>query len=78
MKTIRASELGTYLYCQRAWWYQKLGYESQSRAELLAGQEQHVRHGRAVMGTGCLKALAYGMLLLALVFIAVYITARLL
>jgi CRISPR/Cas system-associated exonuclease Cas4 (RecB family) len=38
MKTIRASELNAYLYCQRAWWYQISGAESENTAEMLMGQ----------------------------------------
>lgn len=74
MKTIRASEIGTYLYCQRAWWYQKQGYESENQVELLSGQDLHARHGRNLFVAGCLKVIAYGLLLAALVLIAAYVT----
>jgi hypothetical protein len=74
MRTIRASEIGTYLYCQRAWWYRKRGQPSENQAELSGGSELHYRHGRAVMVTGCLRSLAYALLLLALVLVAIHIT----
>ena len=67
MKIIRAAEIGSYCYCQRAWWYQLQGYESKNQAELSGGSEYHVQHGRAVYMTGCLNTLAVGLLVVALV-----------
>jgi hypothetical protein len=77
MRTIRASEIGTYLYCQRAWRYQQEGFESENRAELAGGSELHYRHGRTVMVSGCLRTLAYALLLLALALLAAYATGQL-
>jgi hypothetical protein len=76
MRTLRASEIGAYLYCQRAWWYQKQGKPSENQAELTSGTELHYRHGRTVLATGCLRTLAYGLLLLALALLVIYITQR--
>ncbi len=72
MKTIRASEIGTYLFCQRAWWYQKNGQPSANLGEMAAGSDLHRRHGRAVIGAGCLRALATVALLLALATLVIY------
>jgi hypothetical protein len=77
MRTIRASELGAYLFCHRAWWYQRQGYLSENRAELAGGRALHERHGRAVLAAGCLRTLAYTLLLLALVLVAAYVTGLL-
>ncbi len=68
MKTVRASEIGAYLYCQRAWWYQKHGLPTANQPELAAGAELHENHGRAVFLGGCLRSLAYLLLLGAIVF----------
>ncbi len=76
MRTIRASEIGTYLYCQRAWWYQRNGQASENLAEMAAGSELHYQHGRAVLGVSCLRLLAYALLIAALVLLAVYFTNR--
>jgi hypothetical protein len=78
MRTIRASEIGTYLYCHRAWWYQHQGYEPVNQAELSGGTELHYRHGRTVMISSCLQFAAYGLLLVALIILAIYLTNRLL
>ncbi len=76
MRTLRASEISAYLYCQRAWWYQKQGKPSENQAELTTGTDLHYRHGRTVLVTGCLRLLAYVLLLLALALLTFYITGR--
>ena len=73
MKIIRASEIGTYLFCNRAWWYQIQGYESENKAELAAGTDIHDKHSRAVLSAGCLRTIAYAFLLLAIVTAVVWI-----
>jgi hypothetical protein len=74
---LRASEIGSYLYCRRAWWYQRRGFESQNRAELAGGTDLHRRHGRSVLQAGLLGLLGWLLLLAALVAAAVYLTGLL-
>ena len=71
MRIIRASEIGVYLYCQRAWWYDRQGYESKNLAELAAGSDLHEQHGRSAVVVGCVKALAYVLLMAAVVLLSV-------
>jgi len=78
MRTIRASEIGSYLYCRRAWWYQRQGIESQNQAEMAIGSQIHRRHGRFVLLNGCLRAAAYILLLAGLVMITIYLVGQLL
>ncbi len=52
MRPIRASEIGSYLYSARAWWYQQKGVVPSNQAELTAGTAIHQRHGRQVMAAG--------------------------
>jgi hypothetical protein len=77
MSTIRASEIGTYLYCNRAWFYVKKGYQPGNPEELAAGTEIHQEHTRSIMASGCLRLIAYSMLIAAFVLLAIYLTDRL-
>ncbi|HEY3311526.1 MAG TPA: hypothetical protein VGK00_07810 [Anaerolineales bacterium] len=65
MKPIRASEIGSYLYCRRAWWYRLNGQESINQAEMTAGTELHRRHGRVVLAAGVMRAVGFTLLLAA-------------
>lgn len=78
MKPIRASEIGSYLYCHRAWWYRRQGIEPANQDDLIAGTELHRRHGRQVLLAGLLRALALFCFLAALVLLAAYFTLRIL
>ncbi|MGE5124007.1 MAG: hypothetical protein ACM3H7_05775 [Acidobacteriaceae bacterium] len=73
MKIIRASEVGTYQICHRAWWYQLQGYEAENKAEMAGGSEMHDRHSRVVMASSCLQVLAYTSLLLALLSATIWL-----
>lgn len=74
MKTIRASEIGTFAYCQRAWWYRLQGYQSTNQAELSSGTKMHQQHGRAVLASRCMRVLAYTLILLALALLVIHVT----
>ena len=76
MKTIRASEVGSYLYCARAWWYGRQGLASSNQAEMTAGTELHRQHGRKVLAAGLTRTLAVILLLIALALLAAFCTAR--
>jgi hypothetical protein len=76
MKTIRASELGSYLFCARAWWYHRQGVESTNQAEMAAGTELHRRHGRTVIASSLTRTLAVLLLLVALALLVTFCTAK--
>jgi hypothetical protein len=66
-RIVRASELGYYGYCHRAWWLEKVqGVEPANATELEAGTRGHAAHGRGVAFAGGLRALAALALVLAL------------
>lgn len=49
MRIIRASEIGEYVFCHRAWWLHHIqGVESANRVAMQFGVTRHHQHGRAV------------------------------
>ena len=76
MKTIRASEVGSYLFCARAWWYHRQGLQSSNQAEMTAGTELHRQHGRTIIASGLTRTLALILLLAALVLLVAYCTGK--
>ena len=78
MQVIRSSDIGNYLYCRRAWWYRRQGFESENQAELASGTELHRKHGRKVLAAGLMRGLGFLLLLLALILLVAYCTMQLL
>jgi len=76
MRKIRASDISSYLFCQRAWWYRKQGISSENVNELAGGRQMHEDHGRAVLATGLVRALGYFLLLVGMILLAVYLTIQ--
>ncbi|MCF6277604.1 MAG: hypothetical protein L3J16_02500 [Anaerolineales bacterium] len=78
MKVIRSSEIGSYLYCRRAWWYRKKGFKSENQARMDAGTAMHKKHGRQVVAAALTRTLAVILLLAALVMLVSYCTVQIL
>jgi CRISPR/Cas system-associated exonuclease Cas4 (RecB family) len=80
VRVLRASELGEYSYCSRAWWYRHVlkiappGRESEGRLE--AGTRAHNRHGRAVALSSTLRAIGIALALLGLLALALALVVR--
>ncbi|NJL05233.1 MAG: hypothetical protein HC911_10095 [Chloroflexaceae bacterium] len=69
MRLIRASEVGEYVYCARAWWlHHVLAWQPDklTQAQLMQGTRQHARHARTVAASGILLRLGVGLVLAAL------------
>ncbi len=80
-RVIRASEIGEYLYCHRAWWLGRVkGAENANRAQLDAGVARHRAHGQRVrQGERLQRAalvLALAAALIAIVLVALALGVR--
>ena len=77
-RIIRASEVGTFSYCARAWWLGPVqGRRPDDVRRLQAGQAVHERHGRHVLLSTALMRLAYLLVLLAAVAGAAWLVSLL-
>lgn len=76
-RTVRASEIGSFIYCQRAWWYQRQGYEPINRVELAAGSEFHNAHAGQARSVILMRIIAWILMLAALAYLAVFLVMRL-
>ena len=74
MRTIRASEIGTYLFCARAWWHQRKGTPSLNKEIMEKGTAHHEAHGARVAASGIVQRLGAVLLIAAILLIVVGIT----
>jgi hypothetical protein len=66
-RVVRASEVGLYAYCARAWWLGRIeGHRPVNLAAMEAGEAAHRAHGQAVLGYYRLRQTVYVLLGLAL------------
>lgn len=65
MRVIKASEIGSFLFCRRAWWYRRQGMKSGNTARLAAGTRRHQQHSTRLAAAGWLQTAALMLLMLA-------------
>jgi CRISPR/Cas system-associated exonuclease Cas4 (RecB family) len=71
LRVIRASEIGEYVFCHRAWWLHHIqGVESANRERMSAGVVHHQAHGHAVIRSSALQRAALAFFAFA-VFVAI-------
>lgn len=70
---IRASDVGQFTYCRRAWWLAQQGHENRNTAAMAVGTTVHEKHNRSVATAQRTRTLALLLLglgaLLALIVI---------
>jgi CRISPR/Cas system-associated exonuclease Cas4 (RecB family) len=81
-RIIRASEVGEYGYCARAWWYRHVARiepsDRESLRRLAAGTRAHRRHGRSVALSNALSRAGIALAVVgALLLLAVLLKAML-
>lgn len=70
MRIIRASEIGEYVFCRRAWWLHHVqGLASANVQELAGGTAAHAEHGRLVGFASVMRALAILLVVVAIALI---------
>lgn len=71
-RLLRASEIGLYAFCARAWWLQTVrGVSSRNQTALRAGVQTHARHGAAVARLHVAQVAGYLLLGLALLLLVI-------
>jgi hypothetical protein len=71
---IRASEIGQYAFCARAWWLGRVrGYRSTNVAAMRQGTARHRGHGRTVAGYHLLQRLALALIALAVLALVAWL-----
>jgi hypothetical protein len=77
-RTVRASEIGSFIFCQRAWWYQRQGFEPINRAELAAGSEFHDTHANQARAAIIINVLGWLLVFAAAASLFVFLSGHLL
>lgn len=73
-RIIRASELGQYDYCAKAWWLGSVeGVPPSNVRELQAGTAAHETHGRQVNRAARVQQIAIGLLVLGVILLALFL-----
>ena len=71
---VRASSLGEYVYCARAWWLRRTGVEPTRGGERrAAGTRWHESHGRSVARARRLRLVAFACFYLAILLTALLV-----
>lgn len=68
---IKASELGEYLYCQRAWWYRLQGLASANVHQLSHGIIAHGQHHRGLRWVSWQRSVAFFLIVIAFVLLLI-------
>ncbi len=69
--TTRASEIAAFVFCQRAWWYSRLGIQPENVESLSQGTRWHQHHGRQVVLWRWTRTLGFLTILTAIVLAAI-------
>ena len=76
-RIIRASEIGQYDYCAKAWWLGSIeGVQPTNVPELQAGTAAHEQHGRQVSRAARVQQIAIGLLTLGVILLALFLISN--
>lgn len=74
-ETLRASEIGQFRFCARAWWYARNGEPSANWRELEAGSQAHRSQARGVQRWRAVRRFAQVVVLVGIVLIVLQLAA---
>jgi hypothetical protein len=74
-RLIRASEIGAFAFCERAWGYAARGDPSERQQEIEAGQTYHERRLRHVTWSQTFRRIGIACLILAATSLTLALTA---
>ncbi len=76
-RVIRASEIGQYDFCAKAWWLGSIeGVPPSNVRELQAGTAAHEQHGQRISQAGRLQQAAIGLLIIGVVLLAIFLISN--
>jgi len=76
-RIIRASEIGQYDFCAKAWWLGSIeGVQPSNIRELQAGTAAHAEHGRQVRLASQMQMIAMGLVVLGVIVLVLALFAR--
>jgi hypothetical protein len=76
-RVIRASEIGQYDFCAKAWWLGSIeGVQPSNVRELQAGVTAHAAHGRQVRHATQMQLMAIGLVVLGVIVLMLAVFAR--
>jgi hypothetical protein len=76
-RIIRASEIGQYNFCAKAWWLGSIeGVSPSNLSQLQAGTAAHEEHGRQVRRASQLQVAAFMLVALGIIMLLLALFAR--
>ena len=76
-RIIRASEIGQYDFCAKAWWLGSIeGVQPSNIRELQAGTAAHEEHGRQVRRASQMQLAAYALVALGVIILMLALLTR--
>ncbi len=74
-RLVRASEIGAFTFCERAWGYAARGEASERQPEIEAGQHYHTHQLRRASWSLTLRRIGFACLVLAAAALAIALMA---
>jgi len=72
-RTIRASEISAFLFCQRAWWFQRHKKKPINPEELAAGSQFHQAHNAVTRSSHFLQLVGWFFLIVGFLFFSFFL-----